>query len=173
MTKDKSPNSTYAPAHEKPMRIVELPLDEIHPYENNPRRNESAVDVLAKAIEKLGYRNYILVDKDYTVISGHTRLEALKKLGWSKAFVVVADDMSPEQVKAHRLADNKIAELSGWDFSMLEIELGGITEFDMAEFGFDDAPIEISDDLYAPTDGDKEAKKKEIVCPFCGKAIPM
>lgn len=108
------------------------------PYANNPRLNDGAVDAVAASIKEFGFKVPIVVDSDGVIVTGHTRLKAAKKLGLDTVPVIVADDLTPEQVKAFRLADNKTGELAQWDFAKLEIELDGIDEIDMGEFGFDD-----------------------------------
>ena len=119
------------------MDVKLIPLDQIHPYEKNPRKNEEAVDKVAASIKEFGFRQPIVVDADHVIIAGHTRLEASKRLGLTDVPVVVADDLSEEQVRAYRLADNKTAEFSGWDFDLLNGELFEINDIDMAAFGFD------------------------------------
>lgn len=118
------------------MNIVEKPIAEIVPYGNNPRNNDSAVDALAASIKEFGFKVPIVLDKDGVIVAGHTRLKAAKKLGLQTVPCVVADDLTPEQVKAFRLADNKTAELATWDFGKLDIELEGLSDFNMERFGF-------------------------------------
>lgn len=135
------------------MDVKLIPLDQIHPYEKNPRKNDDAVDKVAASIREFGFRQPIVVDADHVIIAGHTRLEASKRLGLTDVPVVVADDLSEEQVRAYRLADNKTAEFSGWDFDLLNGELFEINDIDMAAFGFDmnafaDGLVEAEDDDY-------------------------
>lgn len=113
------------------------PIKKVKPYERNPRRNDNAVDAVAASIREFGFRQPIVVDRDGVIIVGHTRLKAAKKLGMKEVPVLVADDLTEEQVKAYRLADNKTGELAGWDFAALEEELAGLADFDMSQFGFD------------------------------------
>ena len=113
------------------------PIKSIRPYEKNPRRNDEAVDAVAASIREFGWQQPIVVDKDGVIIAGHTRYKAAKKLKCDTVPVVVADDLTEDQVKAYRLADNKTGELAEWDFSALEEELAGIAEIDMSQFGFD------------------------------------
>lgn len=120
------------------MNIVEKPIAEIVPYGNNPRNNDSAVDALAASIKEFGFKVPIVLDKDGVIVAGHTRLKAAKKLGLQTVPCVIADDLTPEQVKAFRLVDNKTAELATWDFGKLDIELEGISDFNMERFGFSD-----------------------------------
>lgn len=110
--------------------------EKLKPYENNPRFNDKAVDAVAKSIENFGFKVPIVVDKHNVIVTGHTRLKAAQKLGLAQVPVIVADDLTPEKIKAFRLADNKVAELAEWDFQKLEQELAGI-DMDMSQFNFD------------------------------------
>lgn len=117
------------------MNVIDLPISEIIPYENNPRINDGAVDAVAASIREFGFKVPVIVDKNNILVAGHTRLKAAKKLGLGKVPVIRADDLTEEQIKAFRIADNKTGELAEWDFSKLEAELAGI-EMDMEQFGF-------------------------------------
>lgn len=119
------------------MEIKRVKLSEIRPYEKNPRRNDSAVDAVAASIKEFGWQQPIVVDKDGVIIAGHTRYKAAKKLKCKEVPVVYADNLTEEQVKAYRLADNKTSELAEWDAGLLAEELGGIF-MDMTRFGFED-----------------------------------
>lgn len=131
------------------MKIIEKRLDQIVPYENNPRHNDDAVEYVANSIREFGWKQPIVIDRDGVIVAGHTRYKAAMRLGITTAPCVVADDLTEEQVKAYRLADNKVAERATWDFEALEAELDGI-ELDMSEFGFEIEPEEqeTSDDDY-------------------------
>lgn len=121
----------------KKLEIKNFNIEEVHPYENNPRFNQNAVSKVAASIKKYGFKNPILVDKNNVIIAGHTRLEAAKKLGLEEVPCIVASDLNEKQVKALRLVDNKVAEFSTWDYLKLDkelAELGGV--FDFKEFGF-------------------------------------
>ena len=122
------------------MEIIEQDVDKLIPYEHNPRINDQAVDELAESIKRFGFKNPIVVDKDNVIINGHTRLKACKKLGIKKVPTIIAEDLTPEQVKAFRLADNKVAENSKWDKGLLKLELSELgdldLDFDMSDFGF-------------------------------------
>ena len=118
------------------MQIVELFTKELIPYSNNPRNNDSAVDAVAASIKEFGFKVPIIVDADNVIVAGHTRLKAALKLGLEKVPCIKADDLSPEQLKAFRLADNKVGELATWDFYKLEQELDAL-EMDMSAFGFE------------------------------------
>lgn len=115
-------------------------VDELIPYVNNPRQNDDAVDAVASSIKNFGFKVPIVVDGSNEIVNGHTRLKAAKKLGLDEVPVIVADDLTPEQIKAFRLADNKVGEIAEWDDGMLLSELEELAEleFDMTQFGFDD-----------------------------------
>ncbi|MCC7434696.1 MAG: ParB N-terminal domain-containing protein [Methanoregulaceae archaeon] len=108
------------------------PIREVIPYEKNPRQNEQAVEAVAKSIEDFGFRVPIVVDPQGVIIAGHTRLKAAQLLGLPKVPVHVANELSPEQVRALRIADNKLHELAQWDQALLVTEL-----FELKGIGFD------------------------------------
>ena len=118
------------------MQIINKPIGELKPYKNNPRINDKAVDAVAASIKEFGFKQPCVIDTDNVLICGHTRLKAAQKLGLSEIPCILADDLTDDQIKAFRLADNKTAELAEWDFSLLDIELADI-DLDMSEFGFD------------------------------------
>ena len=118
------------------MDILNLGLEEIKPYEKNPRNNDNAVDAVAASIREFGFKVPIIIDKDNIIVAGHTRYKAAKKLGLKTVPCIKADDLTDEQVKAFRLADNKVSEQAEWDFDLLNEELETIT-MDMEQFGFD------------------------------------
>lgn len=129
------------------MEIIYKKVDEIIPYENNPRKNEEAVEYVANSIKEFGFKVPIVIDKDGVIIAGHTRLKGAKKLGLKEVPCIIADDLTEEQVKAFRLADNKVGEIAEWDFDLLNIELDNITDIDMEDFGFDfGEDLNITDD---------------------------
>ena len=133
------------------MNIVQKTLDDLIPYENNPRHNDDAVDYVAESIKEFGFKVPIIIDKGNVIVAGHTRYKAAKKLGINEVPCLVADDLTDEQIKAFRLADNKVAEIATWDFEKLELELSTL-EMDMELFGFesyeDDEPQEVVEDDY-------------------------
>lgn len=118
------------------MKIIEMHPEELIPYENNPRKNEAAVDAVASSIKEFGFQQPIIVDKDNVIICGHTRAKAAQRLGMEYVPVIRAENLTDEQVKAYRLADNKTGELAQWDFEKLASELDEISDIDMALFGF-------------------------------------
>lgn len=118
-------------------KVTYMDTDSLIPYANNPRLNDNAVDAVAASIKEFGFKVPIVVDGENVIINGHTRLNAAHKLGLKQVPVIVADDLTPAQVKAFRLADNKTGELAGWDMDKLDIELGSIADIDMGDFCFD------------------------------------
>lgn len=119
------------------MKVTDKPINEVKPYENNPRKNDNAVDAVAASIREFGFRVPCVIDRNNVLITGHTRLKAAKRLGLETIPCIMADDLSEEQVKGFRLADNKVTELAGWDFEKLDQELDRILTLDMEEFGFE------------------------------------
>lgn len=121
------------------MKITELKTCELKPYENNPRLNEEAVDLVAASIDEFGFKQPIVIDSDQVIIAGHTRWKAAQKLGLETVPCIQADDLTPAQVKAYRLADNKVAEAAQWDLDALQFELEELEnlDFDMEPFGFE------------------------------------
>ena len=118
------------------MNIIEKNLSEIKPYEKNPRKNDNAVEYVANSIKEFGFKVPIVIDNNGVIVAGHTRYKASKKLGLEKVPCIIADDLTPEQIKAYRLADNKVSEKSEWDFDLLQDELSEILNIDMEMFDF-------------------------------------
>ncbi len=119
------------------MEIRTLPISELKPYERNPRKNNNAVDAVANSIRTFGFKVPIVIDADNVIVCGHTRYKAALKLGLDSVPCIVADDLSPEQVKAFRLVDNKTAELAEWDGALLADELKSLPAEFVAEYDFD------------------------------------
>ena len=119
------------------MNIKEVNITDIHPYENNPRHNDEAVQAVAESIREFGFKVPVVIDRDGVIVAGHTRIKAANLLGLNTVPCVIADDLTEEQIKAFRLADNKTAELATWDEEALARELEAITEIDMSLYGFD------------------------------------
>lgn len=116
--------------------LIQIRTSDLRPYGKNPRKNDAAVDAVAESIREFGFKVPIIIDADYEIIAGHTRWKAAQKLGLQTVPCIMADDLTEEQVRAFRLADNKTAELSEWDINLLDEELRAITEIDMSAFGF-------------------------------------
>ena len=134
------------------MQIYDKQLDEIKPYENNPRHNDNAVDAVAASIREFGFKVPLVIDRDGVIVAGHTRLKAAKKLGLDKVPCIIADDLTDEQVRAFRLADNKVGELATWDLDTLKVELDNIGEIDLSDMGFDLNDDKPAEDIIEPTE---------------------
>ena len=147
------------------MNIIEKKLKDIKPYEKNPRKNDNAIDAVASSISQFGFKNPIVIDGNNVIICGHTRYKAAKKLGLDSVPCVVASDLTEEQIKAYRLADNKVSELAEWDIDLLGEELDGIFDIDMSDFGFDLSEEE--EEPTAPTErkdlSDKVGETYEVI----------
>ena len=151
------------------------PIDKLVEYARNPRKNDHAVDRVAAAIREFGFRVPVVAKSDGTVVDGHLRLKAAKKLGLTEVPVVLADDMTDLQIKAFRLSVNKMAELAEWDDELLAIELHELNaaDFDMALLGFEAGELAIKIGLgadFEPGTEDDQGKldeKAPIICPAC------
>jgi len=153
------------------IKIEKTPINEIKPYKNNPRINTNAIEKVRDSILAFKFRNPILIDKNNEIIAGHTRLEAAKQLGLKEVPTIKIEDMTEAQVKAFRIADNKTAEFSEWDFDILKDEFHSLEDTDF----FHDTGFK-SEEITQIWDSDKdkidvsEHKRelhKEIYCPNC------
>lgn len=142
------------------MQIVERYLSELKPYANNPRHNDEAVNNLANSIKQFGFKVPIVIDTHDVIVCGHTRIKAAEKLKLKSVPCVIAADLTEEQIKAFRLADNKVAEKATWDMDKLDIELNELKDldFDMTDFGFEklvDADESDEDDFFAENERER------------------
>ena len=138
------------------IEIISKAVSELIPYEKNPRKiSDEAVNAVAESIQEFGFKNPILIDKDNVIIAGHTRRLASLKLGLERVPCVVVDDLTPQQIKALRLADNKTNELADWDIGELDLELADLLDMDMGRFGFDSIGEEGFVEDFSLADGDK------------------
>lgn len=151
------------------LKVVYRRTDELIPYENNPRINDRAVEAVAASIKEFGFKQPLVVDSGNVIVVGHTRLKAAALLGIDKVPCLIADDLTDEQIRAYRLADNKTAELAEWDMAKLEEELAKMDPDEMLLYGFgiDDAAFdtevaEKKESEYEETDD------KMVTCPSCG-----
>jgi site-specific DNA-methyltransferase (adenine-specific) len=121
------------------MEIIQMKIADVIPYEHNPRINENAIEAVAASIKEFGWRAPIVVDENHVIICGHTRLLAAKHLGLDTVPVHIAKGLTPEQVKAYRIADNKTSEIAEWDYDLLPLELADLqqADFDLSLLGFD------------------------------------
>lgn len=143
----------------KELQIIYKNISELNPYENNPRFNDEAVEYVANSIKEFGFKNPIILDNNNVIICGHTRYKAAKKLKMNTVPCIVCSDLTPEQIKAFRLADNKTAELADWDMDLLNQEFADILDFDMSLFGFMDNIPDVNLDL---TNDDKYSTNIQI-----------
>ena len=127
------------------MQIYDKPLGWLTPYENNPRNNDEAVEPVANSISEFGFKVPIVATSDGEIINGHTRWKAAKKLKLKTVPVIIADDLTEEQVRAFRLADNKVAEIAQWDIELLLSEIDSVDNLDMTLFGFTDQDYTLDD----------------------------
>ena len=155
------------------MKIALWEIENIIPYENNPRVNDNAVDAVVKSIREFGFQQPIVVDQQSIIIAGHTRLKAAHVLKLKKCPVHVAENLTEQQVKAYRLADNKVGELAIWEKSKLAIEIQELSDldFDLDVTGFGLNDIEPPD--FDPGTEDEQGKLDELepkmeTCPECG-----
>lgn len=146
------------------MELKTLKIKDIHPYERNARKNDQAVDAVAKSIEQCSYVAPIVVDENHVILAGHTRWKALKKLGHTECECIVKDGLTEEQKKKYRLLDNKTNELAEWDFDLLADELDGL-DFGDLEL---DWGTEIPEFDFSGSDDKEENNSKTFTCPKCG-----
>lgn len=151
------------------MKITYKKLAELVPYENNPRDNADAVLYVAASIQEFGFKVPIVITAEGVIVAGHTRYLAAQQIGLTEVPCVVADDLTEEQVKAYRLADNKTAEMSAWDMEKLEQELAAVSMFAMDDFGFD-LRKESEEEL---TQDPEQPEIERVVCPRCGKVFEV
>lgn len=138
------------------MNIITKKLKELRPYKNNPRRNDAAVQFVMKSIQEFGYLVPIVIDKNDEIVAGHTRYKALKKLGIQQVPCVVADELTEDQIKAFRIADNSVSSVAEWDITKLAVEMSDIS-LDLGEFGLDLGSFEGGTSTFTqPDDEDDE-----------------
>lgn len=149
------------------LNIEYIDTEKLIPYINNPRVNDNAVDKVAASIKEFGFKNPILIDKENVIIAGHTRLKAAKKLGLKKVPVIRVEDLTENQIKAFRIADNKTAEFADWDIELLNIELEDIGEIFT---GFDEIEKEMFksvEEIEKKLDEYQAPKEEYYCCPKC------
>jgi len=148
------------------MNIIQKKVEELIPYINNPRKNDQAVDKVASSIKNFGFKVPIIIDSENEIVTGHTRLKAAQKLGLTDVPCVIADDLSKAQIKAFRIADNKVSEYSEWDEDLLNIEITELEElnFDLEDTGFNDKELDkiLNNDEVVEDDFDGEVPENPI-----------
>lgn len=154
------------------MKIVDKKVDELIPYANNPRVNDHAVYAVAKSIEEFGFKVPVVIDRDNVIVAGHTRIKAAKQLGLESVPCIVADDLTPDQIRAFRLVDNRTGELADWDIAALRDELAEIEIVDLSGYDLGDllgdmgepVTLELNDEEARPSTG----TPRIYHCPKCG-----
>ena len=144
------------------LTVKEIKTGEIIPYDKNPRKNDTAVDKVAASIQEFGFKVPIIIDKNKVVVAGHTRLKAALSLGLETVPVIEADDLTEDQIRAFRLADNKVSDFSTWNFMKLSQETDELADFGMDRFGFETFSFEDIENM------ENKPQIKTVVCPFCG-----
>lgn len=134
------------------MEIKDVKITDLKPYEKNPRMNDNAVPYVANSIKEFGFKVPIIIDKKNVIVAGHTRYKAAQQLGLETVPCIIADDLTPKQIKAFRLADNKTAEKAEWETEFLSDELKELLDVDMGAFGFEDVLDDLEEELEAQED---------------------
>lgn len=154
------------------MKLVTLKVKDLIPYENNPRKNDDAVNAVAESIRQCTYIAPIVVDEDHVILAGHTRYKALKALEVEEVPCLVCYGLTEEQKKKYRYLDNKVGEKSTWDLMKLEVEL---EDLDLEDFDFflsstaSDAPTEVKlSEIEELNVEDFEDESFKYQCPKCG-----
>lgn len=150
------------------MQIQMVKIADIMPYENNPRRNDDAVEPVKESINRYGFKVPMVLNKENIIVAGHTRYLAAQALGMDEVPVIYADDLTDEQIREFRLVDNKTSEFAGWDFSKLEEELAEL-DFGDYDFGFGEQANVNIDDLFEDAPEKEPEEPKQIQCPHCGE----
>ena len=143
------------------MKVQNVKIEKLVPYENNPRNNDGAVEYVKNSIKQFGFKVPIVIDKDNVIVAGHTRYRAAIELELKEVPVIVADDLTPEQIKAFRLADNKTAEKASWDYTKLGKEIEDLMAiddlgFDLTDLGFGEFELTALTSDFEPEGFDEE-----------------
>jgi len=162
------------------LKIEQWPIEKLTPYARNPRKNDEAVPKMAGLIREFGFKVPVVVRSDGEVVDGHLRLKAARHLGLETVPVVLADEWTPAQVKAFRLAVNKSAEWAEWDDELLALEVEDLKDagFDLELIGVDElldmaGDSDMSDFFGADGESQREKTPKQATCPFCGKTFEI
>ena len=139
------------------MEIINKKIEDLKPYENNPRFNDDAVQYVANSIKEFGFKVPMVIDKNNVIVTGHTRYKAALELGLKEVPCVIADDLTDEQIKAFRIADNKTNDMASWNDDLLGLEMKDLLgEYDMTDYGFGDFEISMLTEDMEPEDYDDE-----------------
>lgn len=155
------------------MELIKLNIEDVKPYERNPRINDNAVDAVAESIRQCSYMQPIVVDEDHVVLAGHTRLKALKQLGYSECECIVVEGLTEEQKKKYRFLDNKTGEAAQWDIEKLNKEIEGLDFGDLDFFNLENETFEVNvkTDRTGAVEYDVGGfgdEQFQYVCPCCG-----
>ena len=142
------------------MEIINKKIEELKMYDKNPRKNDDSVDYVANSIKQFGFKVPLVIDKDGVIVTGHTRYKASKKLGLKEVPCIIADDLTPEQIRAFRIADNKVTEKSSWDLDLLKEEFDDLLDFDMTDFGFGEFEVTMLESDITPDGYDEDLIQK-------------
>ena len=143
------------------MEIINKKIEELIPYENNPRNNDNAVEYVKNSIKKFGFKVPLVIDKNNVIVTGHTRYKASKELGLKEVPCIIADDLTDKQIKAFRIADNKTNDMAEWNDDLLSIELKDVLDdIDMTDFGFGDFELSMLIDDMEPENYDDDLIKE-------------
>lgn len=153
------------------MELKTIQLSQIKPYQKNARKNDEAVEYVIKSIQQCDYVAPIILDENNTILAGHTRYKALKKLGYKQAECIIKSNLSEEQKRKYRLLDNKTNEFAQWDFELLQEEISDLDfgdldiDWNIPDFTDNDDYLDSQDDINI---SDYQSKKRNIECPSCG-----
>ncbi|MCC0752016.1 ParB N-terminal domain-containing protein [Clostridioides sp. ZZV13-5731] len=158
--------------------VVYLNLEDIKPYQNNPRINDNAIEKVVNSIRDFGFNNPITIDKSNIIVTGHTRYEASKILDLKQVPCIILKDLTEEEIRGYRLADNKVGEFSEWEFDKMTKELAEIENIDMSNFGFnvltfEDLGVTDLDFILDEELEEKEKKGKMVKCPYCNEEFEI
>tara|TARA_R110000744_G_scaffold5660_1_gene20090 strand:+ start:753 stop:1256 length:504 start_codon:yes stop_codon:yes gene_type:complete len=158
------------------VNIIELEIDEIKPYKDNPRVNKDAITVVKNSLSKFGWQQPLVLDKNNEIVVGHTRYYAAIELGMKKIPCLIADDLNDEKIKAYRIMDNKSSEYASWNYGLLTKEMQDILEsggLDLTFTGFSNNEIDnMIDDINVELEDESSVARMDelnlITCPDCG-----
>lgn len=143
------------------MEIVNKKIEDLIPYENNPRNNDNAIEYVKNSIKKFGFKVPLVIDKNNVIVTGHTRYKASKELGLKEVPCIIADDLTDKQIQAFRIADNKTNDMAEWNDDLLAIELKDVlADIDMTDFGFGDFELSMLMDDMEPEKYDDDLIKE-------------
>jgi len=149
--------------------IIMMNIEDIEEYDQNPRKNNNAVEIVAKSISEYGFKVPIIIDSNNVIVAGHTRYKAASTLGLDKIPCIIASDLSDEQIKAFRIMENRTSDFAAWDMDLLKVELQELIDqgISLDQTGFDEEMLKEVEALELDDDVD-DKPKKTCFCPKCG-----